>query len=178
MAELIRTQAEAQVASAHELDAALAAYTGERRRPGECDAVMRVRVCMALLSAEDAHGHLGVSKGTLRPQPLTITERNDIMDKARTNYPEGTVAAELKKQRRAEPTEDQKAPAPRAKIEKVRATGEGTSKLQSTSVRAAILSHIPSTEAGITVEALDAICGRNTRPHLQKLLEKNHIEVL
>lgn len=177
MAELIRTQAEAQVASGAALDAALMAYAGEARPAGATDAAMRVRVCMALLSAQDAAGRLGVPKGT-RPHPLTIEERKSIMARANKAYPAGTIAAELKAARRPRPADDQVAPPPRAKIHRVRATGAGTSKLQSGSARAAILSHIPSSATGITVEALDEATGMNTRPHLQKLLERGHIEAI
>ena len=67
---------------------------------------------------------------------------------------------------------------PRQKIERVRATGAGTTRLQANSIRARVMAHIPSDAAGITVEALDAATGISTRPHLQKLLEVNHIEAL
>lgn len=174
---MIRTQEQARRASRAELDAAHLAYRGEALLAQMSDAAARVAVSMAILSAEAAHGRIGIPKGT-RPQPLTLKERRRLMAKANTNYPAGTIAAELKAQRTPEPDPNKPALRPRQKIERVRATGAGTTRLQANSIRAQVMRHIPSDAAGITVEALDAACGFPTRPHLQKLLEVNHIEAL
>jgi deoxyribonuclease (pyrimidine dimer) len=67
--------------------------------------------------------------------------------------------------------------AQRRPIVRVRATGEGRSNLQAASIRAKIMAHIatmPNKTA--TVAELDAALGVSTRGHLQKLIQKNHLE--
>lgn len=73
----------------------------------------------------------------------------------------------------------------RKTIKKVRATFAGTSKPQPMSVRAMILKLIQqSPESTCTIEEIeahlnqDAIEFSSVRGYLQKLVEKNHIEVL
>ena len=94
------------------------------------------------------------------------------------NFPAGTLAAELQAAAPAQPAEPKKR-GPRVKINRVRARADGTSRLQPNSTRHAIFAQVAAAgEEGIAVEALDAATGLSTRPHLQKLLEKDHIEVI
>lgn len=77
----------------------------------------------------------------------------------------------------AQPIEKKKEPTPRKKIVRVRATGAGLSALQPSSVRAKILAHIAAQpNKSATVEELDAAFNTSTRGHLQKLIEKQHLE--
>lgn len=67
----------------------------------------------------------------------------------------------------------------RRRVNIVRATGEGTSKVRKESKRGAVLAAIEATgNDGVSVVDLDAQLGFKTRPYLHKLIEKNHIEDL
>lgn len=173
---IARTQRELWGAPRPFLEATFRAYAG-REPPAEIsDEALRTRCVMLLLSAEYAAGHLGVPRGA-RPRPLTLTERGTKMIHDE-NFPAGTLAAELQAAAPARPAEPKKR-GPRLKINRVRARTDGTSRLQPASTRHAIFTRVAAAgAAGITVEALDAAMGLATRPHLQKLLEKNHIEVI
>lgn len=176
MSELIRNLADLPSASRAELEAVIREFAGGRAEPRESDDALRVRASMALLSATDATGHLGVNKGE-RPLPHTLKELSIMAKKKQSDHPDGTVAAELSAKRTKKPITPP-TPVARKRMVRVRATGTGTSKLQEGSIRAAVLAKVPSRKSGILVEELDAECGVMTRPHLLKLLEKGHVEIV
>lgn len=109
---------------------------------------------------------------------------------AETNpYPAGSKRAELWERVRKSPKPVQRPPvvqreagAPRsAKVTAVKLTGAGRTKLQASSVRAAVLSGIVTlaaeTEDGrVTIEALAKHCGVEVRGHVQKLIVTGHVE--
>lgn len=173
---IARTQSELWGAPRPFLEAAFRAYAGCEPPAEISDDALRNRCVMLLLSAENAAGHLGVPRGG-RPRPLTLSERGITMIKDE-NFPAGTLAADLQAAAPAQPAEPKKR-GPRVKINRVRARTDGTSRLQPASTRHAVFTQVAAAgAAGITVEALDAAMGFATRPHLQKLLEKDHIEVI
>lgn len=66
----------------------------------------------------------------------------------------------------------------KATINKIKPTFAGTSKPQAASRRAAVLAFINENKRGITVEALNEHFKEDCRGFVQKLLEKNHVEVM
>lgn len=67
---------------------------------------------------------------------------------------------------------------PRKKILAVRATGAGESKPHASSRRRAVLEFVRSRENGTaTLAEIDAHFGEPCRGHVQKLIEKNHLEL-
>lgn len=77
-----------------------------------------------------------------------------------------------------EPRAPRSSPAPRTRIESVRATGRGESHPQKTSRRRAVLDWIVAQPDGVaTIAALEAAFpGEPVRGHVQKLIDKNHLE--
>ncbi len=63
-------------------------------------------------------------------------------------------------------------------IIKVKPTFAGTSKMQSASIRAKVLQIINDNKAGIEVVEIGKQIGSDARGYVQKLLEKNHCEVV
>lgn len=68
--------------------------------------------------------------------------------------------------------------APRKKVVSVRITGKGESNPQKASKRRAILDWIRETagEEPVTIAALEEHFDENVRGHVQKLIEKQHLE--
>jgi hypothetical protein len=67
----------------------------------------------------------------------------------------------------------------RITIQRIRATGTGQSKPQAASARRAVLDWIAAQpEASATVADLEAHFAAPCRGHVQKLVEKGHLEVL
>ncbi len=98
------------------------------------------------------------------------------------NFPAGSLAAKLQGEIAAQAPikkPDPAAPkAPRKRIDKVRATGKGTTKLQSASARAKIMAHIEAlADKTCTLEELEKSLGFPCRGHLQKLVETQHLEI-
>lgn len=102
-------------------------------------------------------------------------------------YKEGTMSHAIFEQvmNQAPIAPREKGVSKRVTIKKVRATFEGTSKPQAASIRAAVLKFIQDApEHTCTVEEIenhfnkDAVDFKSVRGYLQKLIEKNHIEVL
>jgi hypothetical protein len=98
-----------------------------------------------------------------------------------TKFKEGTLAAKLAEEANGvAPIQVAEEGAKRApKVNSVKATGCGTSKMQETSKRAQILAWIaaqPNKTA--TVWEIESHFDLNSRGYLQKLIEVGHLEVL
>jgi hypothetical protein len=183
MPTLIRDRNATMTASLEDLNYTYRELRGEKNHPGFKDrAAAQVQVQMAIMAAEGVVGRMGVPQNTA-PVAKTVKELGF------NPYKEGTMSYELyeavHKQepivpriKASEATPDKPAPK-RLVINKVKATFAGTSKMQSGSVRAAVLKFVQeSPDNTATVEAIDAAIGQPCRGHLQKLLEKNHIAVV
>lgn len=97
-------------------------------------------------------------------------------------FPEGSLASKLQKEIAAQAPIAKPDPAapkqPRKRIDKVRATGKGGTKLQSASARAKIMAHIEAlADKTATLEELEKALGVPCRGHLQKLVESGHLEI-
>lgn len=179
MPNIIRDRNAVRGADLADLNHTYRALKGEPTHPGFTNrAAAEVQVGMAIMAAEDAAGHAGVPKGT-QPKALTPQELQ------RANpYKEGTLSHQLHEaiasqqpiqRREAQPKEKSS----RVTIHRVRATFAGTSKPQAGSTRNAVLLHLQSLpNATATVEELEAHFKQPVRGYLQKLVEKNHVEIL
>lgn len=183
MPNLIRDKNATMTASLEDLNFTYRELRGDPKHPGFKDrAAARVQVQMAIMAAEGVVAKQGVPQHSA-PVAKTVKELGH------NPYLPGTISHSLHEaiqklppiKRRplaCEATPENPAPK-RLVIKKVRATFAGTSKMQEGSVRARVLKTIQAADKHtITVEALEKEVGVAVRGYLQKLLEKNHIEVL
>lgn len=180
--QIIRSQAEVNGAPMNVLVNTYNALTGNSIKKFENRAVAESRVANAIMSAQDAAGHLGVPKGMAAPC-LTVEER---AAKAAANGTNGSKPADAEKTPENVPIQPaaKKAKAkptgkPRKVIDSVRATNAGTSKPQADSVRGKVLKFIQDAPGKTASMAeLEAKFGEAARGCVMKLLEKNHLETL
>jgi hypothetical protein len=204
--DVIRTQDAIPGASMAQLLATYTALTGKTVTRFASRAIGENRVKMALMAAVDAAGHLGVPQGK-SPEPLTAEERIDVAaakgkstdlpepdaepgvdtDDTVNPYTPGSLAhqlwatAKLCKpiQRRPEQPKVEREPgAPKRRFEAVRYKPGGFSTVRESSQRGLVFAAIKAAApAHVTIEALDKQLGFESRPHVQKLLDKAHVEV-
>lgn len=105
-------------------------------------------------------------------------------------YKPGTLVHELKSQMidaaaadpAAAPATAARPVAPtgsRAKFTHVRATGAGTSRVGAASERGQVLALITAAgTAGVTLADLDAALGKSARGHVQKLIDREHVQTI
>jgi hypothetical protein len=154
---------------------------GERLASFPSIEIARARVRMDILAAENASGNAGVPKGS-KPVAKTVAELGH------NPYAEGTMSHRLHEEVTAQapiqprPKKEDLPPEQRSArvvIERVRFTGEGTSRVQAGSVRGTVLKFIQDAPGGTcSVAALEEHFQQPVRGYLQKLLEKNHIAVV
>lgn len=177
--QVIRNQSEVDSATHADLVHTWNELRGESIVAFPSLAIARTQVRMAILAAENEAGKAGVPKGTA-PVAKTVAELG------RNPYAEGTMSHALHEEiarqapiaprpKKAElPPEQQ---APRVTLDRVRATNAGTSRVQEGSVRGAVLRAVRAAPGGvITVLALEELLKQPVRGHLQKLIEKGHVE--
>lgn len=202
--EVLRTQDAIPGAPMAQLLATYQSLTGKVVKKFESRAIAETRVKMALMAAADAAGHLGVPRGKA-PEPLTVAERVDVAaskgkqpqlpdndpepgvetDDAVNPYPMGSLAhqlwatARLCKPIQPRPKEPPKEPgAARRRFEAVRYNGAGFSAVRADSTRGKVLAAIKAAAPGIVkIDDLDKQLGLSTRGHVQKLLDKHHVEI-
>lgn len=181
MPKLLRTQLEVETASMEDLIYTHNELKGDNLKEFPTIGVAKVRVRMDILAAENEAGKAGVARHE-KPKAKTVAELGY------NPYPEGTLSHQLHEEvvhqkpitprpKKAElPPEEQRA---RVAINTVRATFKGTSRLQAGSTRAQVLKFIQeSPNHTSTVEAIEKQFNQPARGFLQKLLEKNHIELV
>ena len=98
-------------------------------------------------------------------------------------FPEGSLASKLQKEIDTQSPITKADPAapkpPRKRIDKVRSTGGGITKLQGASARAKIMAHIEAlADKTAVLEDLESSLGFPCRGHLQKLVETKHLEIV
>lgn len=177
--QLIRTQSAVEDATMADLVHTWNALRGEALTSFPSLPIARTRVRMAILAAQNESGHAGVGKGAA-PVAKTVAELG------KNPYAEGTMSHDLYEEiaaqkpivprpKKAElPPEQQ---VPRQTLDRVRAVPGGTSKVQEGSMRGAVLRAVRSAPGGVTtVLALEELLKQPVRGHLQKLIEKGHIE--
>lgn len=94
-------------------------------------------------------------------------------------YPAGTLLRQLADEieERTEPRSPATEKVTRRKFTRIRATGRGTSKMQAGSDRYRVYCAIQAAGgAGITYAELDEKLGLVSRGHVQKLIDKDHVE--
>jgi hypothetical protein len=153
-------------------------------------AVARVKVGMALLFMEYAVGWLGVPKG-VSPKAITINQlimrgkmenKEQTVDEILAQIKPGTMAYQLLQATKAKEAIVPKPPKPRnteprIRIAAVKATFKGLSKPQEGSLRNKVLLHIQLAKGSVNIDTMETALGFPVRGHIQKLLEKQHIEV-
>lgn len=174
---IVRSRAQVASASLETLNASFRALRGDPDHPGftSIDAA-RTAVQNAIMAAEDVVAHAGLPRGAA-PVAKTVGELgyNPYAPGTMSYDLYAAVAARQPIQRRAPAAG---APAGRMTICCVRATGAGSSKVQSGSVRAAVLARVQaSPNATATVAELEQHFGHPVRGYLQKLIEKNHLVI-
>lgn len=178
--QVLRTQSAADSATMAELVHTWNELRGEALTTFPSIEIARTRVRMAILAAQNESGKAGVPKGSA-PVAKTVAELGH------NPYAEGTISHRLHDEIAAQrpitprpkkedlPPEERRA---RLVLERVRATGAGTSRVQSGSIRGAVLKFIQDAPGGsCSVEDLERHFQQPVRGYLQKLLEKNHIAV-
>jgi hypothetical protein len=174
--EIIRSQTQVSGAAMNVLVDTYNALTGKSIKKFENRAIAEQRVTMAIMSAVNESGHLGVPKGQA-PQCLTAEER--AAKAAAKGEPEVSPAAvEVPKAAPAAPAKAGKAKPgkPRRVINKLRATGTGKSKPQVDSVRGLVLKYVQSApDQTATLAQLEAKFGEAARGCVLKLIEKDHL---
>lgn len=204
--EVLRTQEAIPGAPMAQLLATYTALTGKTIKKFENRAIAESRVKMAIMAAADAAGHLGVPQGK-NPEPLTVAERVDLaaskgkqlqlpdsdaepgveVDEAVNPYPVGSLAHQLWAtarlckpipKRPVQPKVEREPGAPKRRFEVVRYKSGGFSAVRESSQRGQVFAAIKAVAPGtIDIAALDERLGFSTRPHVQKLLDKHHVEI-
>lgn len=177
--QLIRTQSAVEDATMADLVHTWNALRGEALTSFPSLPIARTRVRMAILAAENESGKAGVPKGAA-PVAKTVAELG------KNPYAEGTMSHDLyaeiaaqqpitPRPKKAElPPEQQVA---RVTLDRVRAVPGGSSRVQEGSMRGAVLRAVRAAPGGvITVLALEELLKQPVRGHLQKLIEKGHVE--
>lgn len=177
--QIIRSRDQVYSAPIEVLTASYRELRGEPEHPGfgNIDAA-RVAVSNAILAAEDVVAHAGVPRG-VAPVAKTVRELGY------NPYAPGTMSHELYSKIAEQQPIERRAPADaaaapgRVTIQRVRATGAGTSKVQPGSVRAAVLARVQaSPRQTATVAELEKHFGHPVRGYLQKLIEKQHLVIV
>jgi hypothetical protein len=162
---IIRSQADISKASDADLHETYQALTGKRCKPFPNRDVAETKVAMAILSAVNASGHLGTPKGT---PAKCLTHEERLAKAAEKGLPNEDDLAE-----RRPPEPGPKRPR-RALPGRLVATGQGTSRLQPGSSRAAILAFIA--EEPRTFEEVLEKFPDDARGGVFKLMEKGHVK--
>lgn len=179
------------------------ALTGAAPKKFENISIARRRVEMAMMAAQDADAHLGVAKGangevktveelTVKAEEAGVEAPNMDPDKPVT-FPEGSLAAKLQNvagvqtpivprpRATAKPKTPREPGAPRAgALLFVKATGEGSSKVRTTSARGAVYAKLleakneDGTFKPVAVKFLDDHFQSKQAGHLQKLIALGH----
>lgn len=178
---ILRNTTEVYAASLETLNHTYRELRGLPHHPGfeDIDAA-RPAVANAIMAAENVVAQAGIPRGT-RAVAKTVAELGY------NPYAPGTISHALQeainqqqpitpRPRRSELKEPSDMPK-RNTINRVRATGAGTSRVNATSIRGAVLAEIARRNIA-TVAELEEHFGHPVRGYLQKLLEKGHIEVL
>lgn len=171
-------------ATRSDLDATAEHWCGARPEEQASDGAVRTAIVMAMLRDEPA----------AEPQPASGEPPAQSQEKRKmaTKFKPGTTAAQLQARVGARPKEAA-TPAPRARLigARFRVTEGGRSKLQKNSVRAAVFAALKTfgkrgTRLDPLEEKLHALAAEtgdqrllnDPVPHLRKLLEAGHIEVM
>ena len=201
MTDIIRKQSEIADATTDVLVATYNALTGKAIKKFSSRAAGERQVEMAMLAAQDNDAHTGIPKESepkvitvaeaevkahekgFHFEPATEPESDTSGDVARLVFEPGSLADQLDKATiRSAPIVPRAKKAPteptvaRQTLMFVRETGEGKTKVQSTSTRGAILALMGAQPGAVfSVAKLDAAMGRNTKGFLQKLIESSHL---
>jgi hypothetical protein len=208
MEEIIRSQDQVQQASMNSLVITYNALTGKNIKKFENRSIAETRVAMAIMSAKDAHGHLGLNKGE-EAKVLTLKEREELAaskgkplpavdpslnDADAPNYEAmeaeadeqaNTAAVEQPIEAPTKPVAGKKKAATgggrkaKAMTGGVKATFAGKSKPREDSVRGQVLAAIQAApNATISYAELEKKFGPAARGCVFKLLEKEHITLV
>jgi len=205
--DVLRTQDAIAGAPMAQLLATYQALTGKTVKRFSTRTVAETRVKMALMAAADAAGHLGVPQGKVpqpltvservdvavskgkEPQlPEVEPEEGVEIDDSVNPYQMGSMAHQLWATARlcqpiaprpkAPAAEPREPGAPKRRFEGVRFSPLGVSSVRESSQRGQVLAAIKASAPGVAlIDALDKQLGFPTRGHVQKLLDKGHVEI-
>lgn len=195
MAKIITKVADIAGADTADLVSTYNALTGKSVKKFENRTVAERRVEMAILAAKDADGKTGVPKGQepqAKPRAEIVSKAEEkgqqpppALDEEEPTFTPGTMAYELNKAAKAakhieaRPKRKKKDAEPKKVLYAVVATFAGTSKPQAGSTRNSVLLHIQNApRSACTIEDLDKHFDGNTRGYVQKLLEKDHLQLV
>lgn len=197
MTKIIRTQAEIPEADTPTLLATYNAMTGKSVKKFASRAAAETQTAMAILAAEDAAAHLGVSKGgkpramtaeevaaklaAIKGSPRQLARAVESEDFSGPNpHKKGTPAYDLwlagRDAKAAKTAERGRAP----RITRVRATDSGATRLHPASKRAEVMMLVSARGSvgkrpAIPLSDIQAAVGPNARGAVQKLITTGHL---